>query len=65
MLNTTVVQVNDRSIYMRARGGDVSEVRARTVIWAAGVMASPLAAGLAQASGARLDRAGRVTVQPD
>ena len=65
MLNTTVVQVNDRSIYMRAKGGDVSEVRARTVIWAAGVMASPLAAGLAQASGARLDRAGRVTVQPD
>jgi NADH:ubiquinone reductase (H+-translocating) len=65
ILNTTVVQVNDRSIYMKAKDGDVSEIAARTVIWAAGVSASPLAAALAQASGARIDRAGRITVQPD
>jgi NADH dehydrogenase len=38
---------------------------ARTVLWAAGVAASPLGARLAQASGAALDRAGRVQVQPD
>src|SRR5262249_20994511 len=56
---------NDRSIYMKAESGDVSEIAARTVIWAAGVSASPLAAALAQASGAGLDRAGRITVQPD
>ena len=65
VLNTTVVQVNDRSIYMKAKGGDVSEVAARTIIWAVGVSASPLAAALARASGAGLDRAGRITVQPD
>jgi NADH dehydrogenase len=59
------VQVNDRSIYMKAEGGDVSEIAARTIIWAAGVSASPLAAALARASGAGLDRAGRITVQPD
>jgi NADH dehydrogenase len=35
------------------------------VIWAAGVTASPLAALLADRSGAELDRAGRVTVEPD
>jgi NADH dehydrogenase len=65
ILNTRVVQVNDRSIYMKAEGGDVSEIAARTIIWAAGVSASPLAAALARASGAGLDRAGRITVQPD
>jgi NADH dehydrogenase len=36
-------------------------VRARTVLWAAGVAASPLGAAL----GARVDRAGRVLVTPD
>ncbi|WP_299344151.1 NAD(P)/FAD-dependent oxidoreductase [uncultured Pseudoxanthomonas sp.] len=36
-------------------------VAARTVVWAAGVAASPLARSL----GVPLDRAGRVTVQPD
>ncbi len=65
ILNTRVVHVNDRSIYMKPESGDVTEIAARTVIWAAGVSASPLAAALAQASGAALDRAGRITVQPD
>jgi NADH dehydrogenase len=36
-----------------------------TVLWAAGVQASPLAAALAAASGAELDRAGRIIVEPD
>jgi NADH dehydrogenase len=36
-----------------------------TVVWAAGVQASPLARILADASGAELDRAGRVAVRPD
>jgi len=34
-------------------------------IWAAGVAASPLGAQLANQSGAKLDRAGRVQVEPD
>jgi NADH dehydrogenase len=40
-------------------------VPCHTVLWAAGVQASPLAAILARATGAALDRAGRVSVQPD
>ena len=36
-----------------------------TVIWAAGVAGSPLGRSLAASSGAALDRAGRVLVQPD
>ena len=38
---------------------------AKTVIWAAGVAASPLGKRLATATGAALDRAGRVVVEPD
>ena len=37
----------------------------KTVIWAAGVAGSPLGASLAASAGARLDRAGRVIVEPD
>ena len=37
----------------------------RTVVWAAGVAASPLGRTLAASTGAALDRAGRVVVEPD
>lgn len=37
----------------------------RTVIWGAGVAASPLGRALAKATGCTLDRAGRVVVEPD
>lgn len=40
-------------------------VATHTVVWAAGVQASPLARILADASGADCDRAGRVAVGPD
>ena len=46
-------------------GGETETIPARTVIWAAGVTASGLAARLADQSGAELDRAGRVAVEPD
>jgi len=38
---------------------------ARTVIWAAGVAGSPLGRAIADATGAALDRGGRVLVEPD
>jgi NADH dehydrogenase len=40
-------------------------IHAHTVIWAAGVAASPLAKMLGDASGAEVDRSGRVSVLPD
>ena len=40
-------------------------IHAHTVIWAAGVAASPLAKMLGDASGAEVDRGGRVAVLPD
>jgi NADH dehydrogenase len=40
-------------------------IAARTVLWAAGVKASPLGKLLAEKTGAPLDKAGRLMVQPD
>jgi NADH dehydrogenase len=47
------------------RNGQVEWIPARTVLWAAGVQASPLGRILAQKTGVELDRAGRVMVEQD
>lgn len=44
---------------------DCYEIKSKTVIWAAGVAASPLGRVLQSATLCELDRAGRVRVQPD
>ena len=44
---------------------DEERLPCKTVIWAAGVAGVPLGRSLAKSSGAELDRAGRVVVQPD
>jgi NADH:ubiquinone reductase (H+-translocating) len=41
------------------------EIKSKTVVWAAGVAASPLGQQLAHSTGCALDRAGRVKVLPD
>ncbi len=46
-------------------GAGVQRLPARTVVWAAGVAASPLGRALQRSAGAKLDRAGRVLVEPD
>jgi len=45
--------------------GRREELACRTVVWAAGVEASPLGRALAEQAGATVDRAGRVEVAPD
>jgi NADH:ubiquinone reductase (H+-translocating) len=47
------------------KDGATETIPTRCIIWAAGVAASPLGRRLAQAAGALIDRAGRVTVEPD
>ncbi len=59
-VNSRVVEVDDRGVTVEA-DGKRERVSCRTVLWAAGVKASPLAASL----GVPLDRAGRVEVAPD
>lgn len=46
-------------------GGKDTRIQAKTVLWAAGVEASPLARVLAQRTGVQPDRAGRIPVEPD
>ncbi len=59
-LKTLVTAVDASGVTVKC--GDIEDrVGARTVLWAAGVQASPLAAGL----GVPRDRAGRVEVAPD
>ena len=47
------------------RDGRRELIPTRTVLWAAGVAASPLARALADQGGLEVDRAGRVPVEPD
>ncbi|HET8773963.1 MAG TPA: NAD(P)/FAD-dependent oxidoreductase [Thermoanaerobaculia bacterium] len=54
--NAIVTDVNDREVCIGERS-----IPTRTVLWGAGVQASPLARSL----GVPLDRAGRVLVEPD
>jgi len=62
----TVIGIDEQSVTIAGDAGEESErLPARTVVWAAGVVASEVAAALAAESGAELDRAGRVSVGPD
>ena len=54
--SAVVTDVSDRAVHIGER-----VIATRTVLWGAGVQASPLARSL----GASLDRAGRVLVEPD
>jgi len=65
LLAHAVVDIDAHSVSIRAGEGAVDRVPARTVIWAAGVTASSLARTLGGVAGAEVDRAGRVTVEPD
>jgi NADH dehydrogenase len=62
---TTAVGLDEDGIELRGPDGEFERVEAKTVVWAAGVQASPLGRLLAEAAGAEVDRAGRVLVLPD
>ena len=60
-----VVGVDPFGVDAQSADGKRSRFESGTVIWAAGVQASPLAGLLAEATGAEIDRAGRISVLPD
>lgn len=63
-----VTQVDGDGVTVKAGGtseGSDIRIAAKTVLWAAGVRASALGKVLAGRTGAVLDRAGRVSVEPD
>jgi NADH dehydrogenase len=61
---SVVTDLQPDSVTIR-RGDTVERVSCRTVLWAAGVQASFLGRAIAVATGAKLDRAGRVSVEAD
>ena len=65
LLERTVVDIDEESVTVAASDGATERVPARNAIWAAGVEASSLASQLGELSGADVDRAGRVTIEPD
>jgi NADH:ubiquinone reductase (H+-translocating) len=65
VLERTVVDVGADSVAIQSPDGEVERVDTRTVVWAAGVRASSLAARLAEAAGVQVDRGGRVPVEAD
>ncbi len=48
-----------------SRNNSTEQIDAQTVLWAAGVEASPLARNIAQQTGAQANRSGQVTVTPE
>jgi NADH dehydrogenase len=64
-LGAMVTDVDERGIEMKYKDGRVERIDTVTKIWAAGVQASPLGRTLSEQTGAPLDRAGRIAVNPD
>lgn len=64
-LNSMVTHIDADGVDVKGPEGLVQHFSTKTKIWAAGVLASPLAKKLADATGAQCDRAGRIKVEPD
>jgi NADH dehydrogenase len=65
LLDTSVVDLDEESVVSKRPDGTSTHIPTRTIVWAAGVVASELAASLAAASGTALDHGGRVAVGSD
>jgi NADH dehydrogenase len=59
-----VTDIKAHSVMIKC-GDHTEAIPTRTILWAAGVLASPLGLALGKRFGAKTDRAGRVLVDPD
>jgi len=64
LTNAMVTDIQPGVVRVRL-GEEDRTIRTRTVLWAAGVQASPFGIALAEATGATRDRVGRLGVEPD
>jgi NADH dehydrogenase len=60
-----VTNIDAHGLQVQPAQGDPYRIESRCIVWAAGVAASPLGKQVADATGATVDRAGRVVVEPD
>ncbi|MDZ8050523.1 MAG: NAD(P)/FAD-dependent oxidoreductase [Aulosira sp. ZfuVER01] len=61
---TLVTNIEDDIVTLK-QGDGLREIASKTILWAAGVKASPMGKVLAERTGVELDRAGRVIVESD
>ncbi len=61
---TLVTNIQDDMVTLK-QGDGIREIASKTILWAAGVKASPMGKVLAERTGVELDRAGRVIVESD
>ncbi|MGC4110447.1 MAG: NAD(P)/FAD-dependent oxidoreductase [Nocardioides sp.] len=65
LLGGMVTDLDETGIEVESKDGRRERITAATKIWAAGVQASTLTGTLSEQTGAALDRAGRIRVNPD
>ena len=65
VLGAMVTDVDERGLDVKFKDGRVERISSVAKIWAAGVQANPLGKTLSEQTGAPLDRAGRIAVNPD
>ncbi len=65
MLGAMVTDVDERGLEVKFKGGRVERISSVAKIWAAGVQAKSLGRTLSEQTGAPLDLAGRIAVNPD
>jgi NADH dehydrogenase len=65
ILGAMVTDVDERGIEVKYKDGRAEKIDTVTKIWAAGVQASSLTKTLSEQTGAPVDRAGRIGVNPD
>ncbi len=61
----TLVTNIENDIVTLKQDDEVKEIASKTILWAAGVKASPIGKVLTERTGVECDRAGRVIVEPD
>jgi NADH:ubiquinone reductase (H+-translocating) len=64
-MHSIVTGIDGTGLSVRAEDGTEERYDAATVLWTAGIAAPSVATAIAQATGAKQDRAGRIEVGPD
>ncbi|MEO9324145.1 NAD(P)/FAD-dependent oxidoreductase [Nocardioides sp. C4-1] len=65
VLGAMVTDVDERGLTIKFKNGTTERIDSVAKVWAAGVQASSLSKTLSEQTGAPLDRAGRISVNPD
>jgi NADH:ubiquinone reductase (H+-translocating) len=62
---TRVTNIEEHKVTLSSKDGHTEEIQAQTILWAAGVQASPMGQVLESRTGVKRDSSGRIMVNPD